>query len=95
MRKIEPCLVKLTLREISGRRIVVLGPHSRHSSSGSLAAGIQECASSAPLSHEQCLLSAQEVRREVAHPGRDRTAQEEGERAPGHAERWHALVRLT
>ena len=45
MRNVECCLVMLTLREVSGGRIVVLDPHSRHSSSGSLAAGMQERAS--------------------------------------------------
>jgi hypothetical protein len=45
MRSVECCLVKLPLPEASGGRKVVLDPHSRHSSSGSLAAGMQERAS--------------------------------------------------
>jgi hypothetical protein len=42
MRSVESCLVKLTLREDSGGRIVVLDPHSRHSNSGCFVAGMQE-----------------------------------------------------
>jgi hypothetical protein len=45
MRNVVCCLVKLPLPEVSGGRIVVLDPHSRHSSSDSFAAGKQERAS--------------------------------------------------
>jgi len=45
MRSVECCLVKLPLPEVSGGRKVLLDPYSRHSSSGSFAAGMQERAS--------------------------------------------------
>ena len=42
MRSVECCLVKLPLPGVSGGRKDFLDPHSRHSSSGRFAAGMQE-----------------------------------------------------
>jgi hypothetical protein len=42
MSSVECCLVMLPLPEVSGGREDLLDPHSRHSSSGRFAAGMQE-----------------------------------------------------